>query len=83
VPAPLVDALRGIVGPAHLLTGADCAPYVLDGRTPEAVAVPGSKEEVAAVLLAAAEAGISVVRGVAARAWASGLPPRGSAWYWC
>jgi len=75
VPAPLVDALRGIVGPAHLLTGADCAPYVLDGRTPEAVAVPGSKEEVAAVLLAAAEAGISVVPWGGGTRMGIGAPP--------
>jgi glycolate oxidase FAD binding subunit len=75
VPAPLVDALRGIVGPPHVLTGADCAPYVLDGRTPEAVAVPGSKEEVAAVLLAAAEAGLPVVPWGGGTRMGIGSPP--------
>ena len=75
MPAPLVDALRGIVGPAQLLTGADCAPYVLDGRTPEAVAVPGSKEEVAAVLLAAAEAGMPVVPWGGGTRMGVGAPP--------
>src|SRR4030095_12289643 len=61
VPAPLLDALRGIVGPPPVLPGAHCAPYVLDGRTPEAVAIPGTKEEVAAIVLAAAEANTPVV----------------------
>ncbi len=60
MPASPVDALRGIVGPAHVLTGADCGPYVLDGRAPEAVVLPGSKEEVAAVLLAAGAADLPV-----------------------
>ena len=46
MPAPL-DAIRAIVGPTHVLTGADCGPYVLDGRAPEAVVLPGTKEEVA------------------------------------
>ena len=75
MPAPLLDALRGIVGPAHVLTGADCAPYVLDGRTPEAVAVPGTKEEVAAVLLAAAEANTPVVPWGGGTKMGIGAPP--------
>jgi len=75
VPAPLLDALRGIVGPAHVLTGADCAPYVVDGRAPEAVAVPGTKEEVAAILLAAAEADTSVVPWGGGTKMGIGAPP--------
>ncbi len=68
MPASPLDALRGIVGPAHVLTGVDCGPYVVDGRTPEAVALPGSKEEVAAVLLAALSAGLLVAIPGLARA---------------
>jgi len=75
VPAPLLDALRGIVGPAHVLTGADCAPYVLDGRTPEVVAVPGTKEEVAAIVLAAAEANTPVVPWGGGTKMGIGAPP--------
>ena len=75
MPAPLLDALRGIVGPAHVLTGADCAPYVLDGRTPEVVAVPGTKEEVAAILLAAAEANTPVVPWGGGTKMGIGAPP--------
>jgi len=75
VPAPLLDALRGIVGPAHVLTGADCAPYVVDGRTPDAVAAPGTKEEVAAILLAAAEASTPVVPWGGGTKMGIGAPP--------
>jgi glycolate oxidase FAD binding subunit len=75
VPAPLLDALRGIVGPAHVLTGADCAPYVVDGRTPEVVAVPGTKEEVAAIVLAAAEANTPVVPWGGGTKMGVGAPP--------
>jgi glycolate oxidase FAD binding subunit len=75
VPASPLDALRGIVGPAHVLTGADCGPYVVDGRTPEAVALPGSKEEVAAVLLAAAEAELPVTPWGGGTKMGIGAPP--------
>jgi len=76
VPAPLLDALRSIVGTSNVLTGADCAPYVLDGRTPEAVALPGSKEEVAAVLLATAEAKMPVVPWGGGTRMGIGAPPK-------
>jgi glycolate oxidase FAD binding subunit len=73
--APIVDALRGIVGGAHVLTGADGAPYAIDGRTPEAVVRPGSKEEVAAVLGAAAAAKLPVVPWGGGTRMAVGAPP--------
>jgi glycolate oxidase FAD binding subunit len=76
VPAPVLDALRSIVGPTHVLTGADCAPYVLDGRTPEAVALPGSKEEVAAILLVTAEAKMPVVPWGGGTRMGIGAPPK-------
>ena len=75
MPAPFIDALRGIVGAAHVRTGADCAPYVLDGRTPEAIAFPGTKEEVAAVLLAAAEEGMPIVPWGGGTRMGIGAPP--------
>ena len=76
MPAPVLDALRSIVGPTHVLTGADCAPYVLDGRTPEAVALPGSKEEVAAILLVTAEAKMPVVPWGGGTRMGIGAPPK-------
>ena len=75
MPASPVDALRGIVGPAHVLTGADCGPYVLDGRAPEAVVLPGSKEEVAAVLLAAGAADLPVTPWGGGTKMGIGAPP--------
>ena len=76
MPASPVDALRGIVGPAHVLTGADCGPYVLDGRAPEAVVLPGSKEEVAAVLLAAGKADLPVTPWGGGTKMGIGAPPQ-------
>jgi glycolate oxidase FAD binding subunit len=75
VPAPL-DAIRAIVGPTHVLTGADCGPYVLDGRAPEAVVLPGTKEEVAAVLLAAGEVDLPVTPWGGGTKMGIGAPPQ-------
>jgi hypothetical protein len=60
VPSALPDKLRLIVGAPHVLTGVDCSPYAVEGRTPDAAVIPGTKEEVAAVLVAAGEAGLPV-----------------------
>ena len=76
MPASPVDALRTIVGPAHVLTGADCGPYVLDGRAPKAVVLPGSKEEVAAVLVAAGEADLPVTPWGGGTKMGIGAPPQ-------
>jgi hypothetical protein len=38
----LLRSLAEIVGPAHCLAGADRAPYVVDGRTPCGLVLPGS-----------------------------------------
>lgn len=57
----LLDKLDAIVGPAHVVTGVDLSPYVIEGRTPEAAVLPGSIDEVAAVVAHAAEAGVPVV----------------------
>ena len=56
----LARRLAAIVGPRHVLTGIECSPYVLEGRTPEAVAFPATKEEVAALLVLAGEDGLPV-----------------------
>jgi len=62
----LIAGLSGLLGAAHVLTGADMAPYLGDWTglytaRPLAVLRPGSTPEVAAVLRAAAAAGVPVV----------------------
>ncbi len=73
-PLPL-DKLRSIVGTANVLTGVDCSPHVLEGRTPEAVVFPGSKEDIAAVLVLAGEAGIPVTPSGGGTKLSIGGPP--------
>src|SRR5204863_75163 len=72
---PLLDKLRAIVGPAHVLAGIELSPYVIEGRTPEAAVRPGSVDEVAAVIAQAAEAGVPVVPWGGGSAVGVGVPP--------
>lgn len=71
----LLRALAEAVGPAHCLVGADCAPFVVDGRTPAAVVLPGSVEETAQVVRHAAAAGVPVVPWGGGTRMALGAPP--------
>jgi glycolate dehydrogenase FAD-binding subunit len=71
----IVDTLRGIVGPANLLTGVELSAYVVDGRTPAAAAFPGSVEEVSAVLALANEASVAVMPWGGGTAISVGAPP--------
>src|SRR5467141_4232340 len=71
---PLLDKLRAIVGPAHVLAGVELSPYVIEGRTPEAAVLPGSVDEVAAVITQAAEAGVPVVPWGGGSAIGVGVP---------
>ncbi len=62
----LTDDLRALIGPAHVLTGSDMAVYSTDwtGKytpAPLAVARPATTDEVAAIVRAAASAGIPVI----------------------
>ena len=62
----LLDRLAAIVGPAHVLTGKDSAPYGRDWMgeyewQPLAVVRPGSRDEVAAVMRLAQAEGVPVV----------------------
>ncbi len=75
MPAAFHDDFRRIVGPAHVLTGVECGPYVVEGRTPEAVVAPATREEVSAVLAAAGEAGLSVTPWGGGTKMTMGLPP--------
>jgi len=58
----VLEKLRAIVGPDAVLTSVDLSPYVTDGRTPAAAVLPGSADEVAAIVRCAAEAALPVVR---------------------
>ncbi|MEN9315577.1 MAG: hypothetical protein RIS35_1970 [Pseudomonadota bacterium] len=66
-PLALLDALRAVVGEAHLLTSdPDVAPYAEDWRRryrgePLCVALPGSTEEVAQIVRHCAAAGVPVL----------------------
>jgi FAD/FMN-containing dehydrogenase len=66
VSEPLIDALRGCVGAAHVLTEGNLSAFELDWRQRwrgKALAVvrPGSTTEVAAVVRACAAAGVPIV----------------------
>jgi glycolate oxidase FAD binding subunit len=71
----LLDKLRAIVGPAHVLTGVDLSPYVIEGRTPEAAVLPGTVDEVAAVVSHAAEAAVPILPWGGGSAVGVGVPP--------
>jgi glycolate oxidase FAD binding subunit len=75
VPAPLLDTLRAIVGSGHVLSGVELSPYVVDGRTPEAAVLPGTVDEVAAVVARAAEAAVPVIPWGGGTAASVGGPP--------
>jgi len=81
----LVDALRAVVGPRHVLTDADVrAGYETDwlrqwhGETP-CVVRPGTVEEVTGVLLACAASGVAVVPQGGNTGLVGGSVPRGGA----
>jgi glycolate oxidase FAD binding subunit len=71
----LLDKLRATIGAAHVLTGADRSPYVVEGRTPDVVVFPGSVEEVSTVVQQAAAAGVPVLPWGGGTACAVGPPP--------
>ena len=75
MPAPLAQRLAELLGPRYVLSGVECSPYVLEGRTPEAVVFPGSRDEVAAVLGIAAEASMPVIPWGGGTRMAVGAPP--------
>ena len=71
----LLDTLRATVGAAHVLTGVELSPFVVEGRTPEAAVFPGKPEEVAAVVTQAAAAGAPVLPWGGGTGMAVGEPP--------
>ena len=71
----LTRRLAALVGERHVLTGVECSPYVLEGRTPEAVIFPANKEEIGGVLVAAAAASVPVTPWGGGTRIAVGMPP--------
>ena len=74
----LPDRAREIVGPEQVVTDpAALAPYAVDGVSPGAAARPGTAEEAAALLTAAAERGAGVLpRGAGEHQHLGGVPAR-------
>ncbi len=70
-----VDKLRRIVGAQHVLTGVECSPYTLEGRTPAAVVFPATKEDIAAILVLAGAEGIVVTPWGGGTKLGIGAPP--------
>ena len=70
----VLDKLRAVVGPTNVLGTVELAPYVVEGRTPEAALVPGSVDEVRAVVEIAAGAGVPIVPWGGGTAAAVGIP---------
>ena len=71
----LLDTLRATVGPPHVLTGVELSPFVVEGRTPDAAVFPGTIDEVAGVVRAAAAAGVAIWPWGGGTAVAVGEPP--------
>jgi glycolate oxidase FAD binding subunit len=71
----LFDKLRSVVGAAHVLSGVELSPYVVEGQTPTAAVFPGTIDEVAAVVREAAAAGAAIVPWGGGTAVAVGAPP--------
>ncbi|MCH7895675.1 MAG: FAD-binding oxidoreductase [candidate division NC10 bacterium] len=56
----LVQRLSALVGPEHVVAGAEVSGYAVDGKTPKAAAFPGSVEETSAVMTFASAEGLKV-----------------------
>ncbi len=72
----LAASVEGIVGAGHLRTGEYAEAHAIGGRTPHVVAVPGTAEEIAALLRVADEAGAAVVPWGGGTQQTLGYPPR-------
>lgn len=72
----LATSVEGIVGAEHARTGARAEGFAIGMETPHVVAVPGSGEEVAALLRVADEAGAAVVPWGGGTQQALGFAPR-------
>ena len=74
---PLVEALQGLVGKDHAFTPSEGHHVDVDGITPSAMVVPGSYEEVVAILRFANDEGLAIVPlGNGDFRWIGNIPRR-------
>lgn len=71
----VLDKLRALVGPAHVLTGIELSPYVIEGRTPDAAVFPASVDEVRGVVAVAADNDTPLIPWGGGTAASVGTPP--------
>jgi len=71
-----IEKIKEIVGADHLHIGVDRSRYLLEGRTPDAVAFPGSVEEVCQLLALASEEGVAVIPWGGGTKKSLGAPPK-------
>jgi glycolate dehydrogenase FAD-binding subunit len=71
----VLERFRALVGSAHVLTGIELSPYVVEGRTPDAAVFPGSIDEVRGVVVIAADSGIPLIPWGGGTAATVGTPP--------
>jgi glycolate oxidase len=85
----VIDRLRQLIGADNVLTEKeDILPYGFDGtaalkQLPEAVLLPGSTEEVAAIVKLAAEAGVALVGRGSGTGLSGGSVPSAGCWVLC
>ncbi|MGP8157649.1 MAG: FAD-binding oxidoreductase [Candidatus Acidiferrales bacterium] len=75
--ASVASRLAAIAGSAHVSADPpQLAPYAIDGKTPAAVARPGSAEEAAEIVKFAAAENLAIVPAGARTKLSMGMPPR-------
>jgi len=73
----LVQRLSDLVGQEHVVAGSPTSPYAVDGKVPRAVVLPGSVDEVSAVMTFASTEGLKVTPwGSGTKMALGGIPER-------
>ncbi len=73
----LVQRLSDLVGADHIVAGPSVSPYVVDGKLARAVVLPGSVEEVSAIMAFTSAEGLKVVPwGSGTKMALGGIPER-------
>jgi len=73
----LIQRLSAIVGTEHVVAGTGVSAYAVDGKIPKAVALPGSVEEISAVMAFASTEGLKVAPwGSGTKTSLGGVPER-------
>jgi glycolate oxidase FAD binding subunit len=73
----LVQRLKDLLGQEHVVAGPAASSYAVDGTAPRAVVLPGSVEQVSAIMALASAEGLKVVpRGSGTKMALGGIPER-------